>query len=276
MWMWNEDLRHSVSQNDNNKYVIVDNDVFILYPKFVAKNELGHLNRNEMLCYLHLIKNPPILKYNYVYTGVEPCDICNENHRTRHFYSFGNCTVIRCTSCEADRKDKDVFINRKEINPCAFLNRSRSNIDITFLTDDHIVFLYRYKSQKYTFGYEMMISCNRYGYVPKLSLCIHCGRDPICINAYCKSCYNFSYELSQVYKILLFENAIDGDIFINILSYYVTLINLNISLKNILIVKNPCPKIIKEEVIESLYFSDVDYDESYDDSTEHYESITEY
>lgn len=282
MWIWNEDLRHSVRESDPNKYVVVESDVFILYPKFVPRNNFVSLTRDKTLCYLCLVGESPLLKHQYSRAYDEPCDICGRKTKQPfRFYTFGNYTILRCPSCELNNSTVDVFVQHKEIqNYCGFLNKSRHNIDATFLKDEYIVFLYRYKSPKYTFNYESMIPDHRYGYVPKINTCTHCNRNSVYINSYCESCYDFAYQLSQLNKVFLFGSVFDCDTFNNILFYYIKSLNINMPLANILAIKNKCRRIVdqKEEILENLYFSDVDYDkdDEDEDSTEFYESITDY
>lgn len=279
MWSWDEKLRESITKYDDNKYIVTGNTVTILYPKIVKKNNLACLSRIEILCYLHLIKDPEQLIIKESVKNRNFCDICGSEKDDRFIiFRFGNYSVFKCNSCFSDNKNQDLYINQKSQNDL-IKDNPRYKIDITFLRDDDIVFLYRYVSTISVFQYEFVITKTWYGYLERFSTCYHCNRHPAYINSYCKFCYDFSYQLSQLNKIMLLSDSFDNDIFNNILYYYSNLINVSLDFRNILAVRNKCQRKIeiKEEIIENLYFSDIDYDESCDnDSTEFYESINEY
>lgn len=278
MWTWSEQLRNTISKNDDNIYLVNGNHIWIGYPKFVDGNNLTFSNRNEMLCYLHLIKNPDELSlHNSVYCDDRKlCDMCGQSkHGTFYYFRFNNYSIRRCRTCHEDKNNQDYYINN---GGHVDLVTSTPNyaIDVTFIRGDNIIFLYRYITPKSYLELNNVLIKSWYMNMNRVGSCGCCQRHLTYVNFRCKSCYDFSYHMSGLSKILPISSIIETDIFNQILFYYANSADVPLTMKGILAVKNPSKRVIllkEEEIIENLYFSDVDYDESCDDSTEHYESV---
>lgn len=236
MWNWNENL--IVGKSDHNKYIVENDNVIISYPRFVNIDNPNFNNNDEAICYLHLIKNPPGFKsdiYSLSYRKV--CDFCSRYDNV-FSYVFKGCYINRCRSCNTNKDNKKVHISKPQNNPILVKHTVKTMIDVTYIQDKSVIFLYRCLVDKSLFDFKDMLTIPNCPSFDKIGVCSYCKRYNIYHNFACKSCYNYSYYLSGLRKIIMLENIIDFDILSHILYYYAQIKGIKMTSEAILSIRN--------------------------------------
>lgn len=82
--------------------------------------------------------------------------------------------------------------------------------------------------------------------------CQYCEQHDKFYNSMCKECYEYSYQLTGLYKLFLLSHCIEKDLYINILYHYFLELNFNlIDIKIIYTILNP-----QKEIVEQIHFEE--------------------
>lgn len=234
MWTWNENL--IVGKYDSNKYTVEKDRVIIFYPRFVDVDNPNFHNVNEAICYLHLIKNPPGFKSDiYATSSRRICDFC-WGYNNVYSYVFKGCYINRCRSCYAYKNNAGHFISKIQNN--AIKHSIETTIDITYIQDKNVIFLYHCSIDKLLFDFKDMLTKPSCFSIGRIGVCCYCKRNVIYHNFACKSCYEYSYYLSGLQKITMLEYVIDFDILSHILCYYSRIMKIDMTSEAILSIRN--------------------------------------
>lgn len=235
---------NNLSLNDNNIYLVKDENVIILSQKvFDINNYSTSKSRLEILFYVDSFgfDNIRNLELNQIDNQSMLCKFCQTYYSTTFKFSFGKEDFYICPDCKTKKHDNKngIFINNK-------YNGTQKQLELFVKKNKEIRGFYHNSI------FEVLLNIFYIINVPWFSIsngyyCMLCHNYPKYFrNFVCIQCYNYALDLvyQQYHKVLLIKNSIQGDIYFNIHWIMLYLINYDLGANYNL------PKPITKEIIK--------------------------